>query len=276
MPYDLSARVQPVVDLIRHAALRGERCPTNAEIGASLRMRAGHVSSVITLACEQGLIAADSRRRGRVLRAADGAWRTGPVDPTNTTQDHAMPEYWTAARIAQLRTLWAAGHSAQQIARAMHTSKNAIVGKAHRLALPGRPSPIKTASTASRPARNPRRTLPPLAMSRATPGDMAACASTIEALHGPPGSNLGAVAAPLSRVRVQPGAVTAGTLVEVKFERVSKPCCWPMWGDWKHPHKDGRAPLPARFCDAPGIPGKPYCAEHRARAWSVAKQSQAA
>ena len=47
-------------------------------------------------------------------------------------------EWWTAERIAELTRLWATGMSASEIARAMDTTKNAIVGKARRLVLPWR------------------------------------------------------------------------------------------------------------------------------------------
>ena len=49
---------------------------------------------------------------------------------------------WTAARVAELTQLWADGFSGGAIAKKMNLSKNAIVGKAHRLGLPSRPSPI--------------------------------------------------------------------------------------------------------------------------------------
>ena len=50
---------------------------------------------------------------------------------------------WTAQAIEQLKALWAEGHSTAEIGRRMGVSKNAIVGKAHRLNLPARPSPIR-------------------------------------------------------------------------------------------------------------------------------------
>lgn len=63
---------------------------------------------------------------------------------------------WTAEQCARLALLWGATPriSAGQIARMMGLSKNAIVGKAHRMGLPGRPSPIRTAAPKprSRPA----------------------------------------------------------------------------------------------------------------------------
>ena len=68
---------------------------------------------------------------------------------------------WTDDRIAQLERLWATDLSTSQIASAMVCfSKNAIVGKAHRLHLPARPSPIKKASgNVAPPKRAPKLTL---------------------------------------------------------------------------------------------------------------------
>ena len=53
---------------------------------------------------------------------------------------------WTSEQIQRLRGLWAEGHSTAEIARRMRISKNAAVGKAHRLDLPVRKSPIKRKS----------------------------------------------------------------------------------------------------------------------------------
>ena len=50
---------------------------------------------------------------------------------------------WTAERIAELKRLWAAGTPTAEIGRRLGVSKNAVVGKAHRLGLAARPSPIK-------------------------------------------------------------------------------------------------------------------------------------
>lgn len=49
---------------------------------------------------------------------------------------------WTDTRLLILEELWAAGHSTPEIGRRMGISKNAVVGKAHRLGLPPHPSPI--------------------------------------------------------------------------------------------------------------------------------------
>ncbi|MEI8397221.1 MAG: GcrA family cell cycle regulator [Rhodospirillaceae bacterium] len=52
---------------------------------------------------------------------------------------------WTDEQIEMLTTLWKEGKSASEIATFIggDISRNAIIGKAHRLGLSGRPSPIK-------------------------------------------------------------------------------------------------------------------------------------
>ncbi|NHN87369.1 GcrA family cell cycle regulator [Acetobacter conturbans] len=50
---------------------------------------------------------------------------------------------WTDETIARLKALWQEGLSTAEIGRQLGITKNAVVGKAHRLALPPRPSPIR-------------------------------------------------------------------------------------------------------------------------------------
>ncbi len=54
-----------------------------------------------------------------------------------------MESIWTPELIQNLSKLWAEGHSTAEIGRRLGISKNAVVGKAHRLALTPRPSPLK-------------------------------------------------------------------------------------------------------------------------------------
>lgn len=73
---------------------------------------------------------------------------------------------WPEETIARLRVLWAEGHSTAEIGRRLDVSKNAVIGKAHRLDLPERPSPIRAAAS-GQPRKNyipkrPKVTLPPL------------------------------------------------------------------------------------------------------------------
>ena len=135
---------------------------------------------------------------------------------------------WNAAAIAQLRALWDEGHSSAEIARRMGTSKNAIVGKAHRLQLPGRPSPIRQAGSGSRP-HQPRRIAPP----------KLAALMPMAVSSAPP------VVSPVEpRTVFRP--VKAG------------PCRYPLWGDRERPTH--------RYCDAPaGASG--YCPQHHAVCW---------
>src|SRR5258707_15855415 len=50
---------------------------------------------------------------------------------------------WAEETIVRLRTLWDEGLSTAEIGRRLGVSKNAVVGKAHRLDLPARPSPVR-------------------------------------------------------------------------------------------------------------------------------------
>src|SRR5207244_648340 len=64
---------------------------------------------------------------------------------------------WTEARIDQLRQMWQAGHTASQIAETLGgVSRNAVIGKAHRLGLQSRPSPVKAGDAeAAAPVEKP-------------------------------------------------------------------------------------------------------------------------
>ncbi len=54
---------------------------------------------------------------------------------------------WTEQRIEVLRKLWGQGQTASQIAAILGgITRNAVIGKAHRLNLPKRSSPIRRAA----------------------------------------------------------------------------------------------------------------------------------
>ncbi len=62
---------------------------------------------------------------------------------------------WTDERIDTLRKMWEGGQTASQIAEALGgVSRNAVIGKAHRLGLQSRPSPVmpKDAEAKAEPA----------------------------------------------------------------------------------------------------------------------------
>ena len=67
---------------------------------------------------------------------------------------------WTDDRIETLRTMWEKGMTASQIAEALgDVSRNAVIGKAHRLGLQSRPSPVKPNSSSSPPNKQGRQCL---------------------------------------------------------------------------------------------------------------------
>src|SRR5690349_18355883 len=82
---------------------------------------------------------------------------------------------WTDERIATLRKMWLEGMSASQVARQLGgVSRNAVIGKVHRMGLAGREAPSRPRSLGGRPpgrsqARTPETTTPKLAPTRAGP-----------------------------------------------------------------------------------------------------------
>ncbi len=151
---------------------------------------------------------------------------------------------WAEETIVRLRALWDEGLSTAEIGRRLGVSKNAVVGKAHRLDLPARPSPIRRDGPAGGAPRRPapRRvagpTLPPL--SSTTPiatGIMPPPLAPLTPLTPKP------LAPPVARV-APPAPRPYGRIVT---------CCWPIG-------EPGTRSF--RFCDASSEPGKPYCSDH--------------
>lgn len=64
---------------------------------------------------------------------------------------------WTEDRIEKLKKLWDDGLSASQIAKELGegVTRNAVIGKAHRLGLKSRPSPVKTDTEKKKAAPKP-------------------------------------------------------------------------------------------------------------------------
>ncbi|HXT78331.1 MAG TPA: GcrA family cell cycle regulator [Acetobacteraceae bacterium] len=166
---------------------------------------------------------------------------------------------WSEETIVRLRDLWAEGHSTAEIGRRLGVSKNAIVGKAHRLDLAARPSPIRRDGSGQTTPRRaaPRRiegpTLPPLA-STTTPTN-----PTTDRMGGSaPGSlvrqgdHTGRAERPVQRaIPASPPKVQAAPAPRPYGRIVT--CCWPLG-------EPGTRSF--RFCDEQSEPGKPYCTEH--------------
>ena len=145
---------------------------------------------------------------------------------------------WNDEAIGRLRALWDEGHSTAEIGRRLGITKNAVVGKAHRLTLPARPSPIRrTPGEASSPRRPaPRRVSGP------TLPSLIAAAAPAPRTPEPPRPQIALRAVPAAPR--PPGRVSA--------------CCWPI----------GEPGTPSfRFCSDTAMHGRPYCADHAALAY---------
>jgi len=148
---------------------------------------------------------------------------------------------WTDASITTLKELWAdLSLSTAEIGRRMNRSKNSVVGKAGRLNLPSRPSPIK------RPALGEARPQP---KGRPTPPSLASlvplAAAEPPAAAAPPQ----AAAAP-----APPPAPPPPPLPRPPADsRLA--CCWPLGT----PGTKSFA-----YCGEHVARGRPYCAEHQA------------
>ncbi|MEJ0017507.1 MAG: GcrA family cell cycle regulator [Acetobacteraceae bacterium] len=150
------------------------------------------------------------------------------------------PTPWTEELEQRLRELWAEGLSTPEIGRRLGKSKNGVVGKAHRLDLPARPSPI-IRSGEPRPVR-PRQVR---------------AAATLAVLR-----SLGSAApkpAPVAVAAPAPARPVVAAPQRAPTARTTVPyspfatCQWPT--------NNGR---PWRFCDSPTKAGSSWCPEHHA------------
>jgi len=146
---------------------------------------------------------------------------------------------WTDERIETLRKSLEAGMTASQIADTLGegVSRNAVIGKAHRLGLQARPSPVKSGDVADVVAA------PPVAS--AAPGGDA-----VESAARP------APRKPARAVTAAPRKPTRTTLLDLS----EKICKWPIG----HP---GEANF--HFCGKPSQASFPYCTEHCAIAYQA-------
>ena len=206
---------------------------------------------------------------------------------------------WTDERIATLTKMWEGGATASQIADELGgVSRNAVIGKAHRLGLKSRPSPVKAnepkpaaaprKETEARPAAAPVKAAKPI---RPAPPvereDEDDAAETVSASSEVPSQPLPNREPPAPRVvsvgpggflRQGPGDQQAPIppapprrLVPAKpspemanktslLELNDRVCRWPMG----HPGEPD-----FHFCGVKVNPGFPYCVEHCGRAYQA-------
>jgi len=185
---------------------------------------------------------------------------------------------WTEERIDRLKKMWHDGATASQIADELGgVSRNAVIGKAHRLGLEQRPSPVKpgeekeskkpaaaaapkpaapkaeaakpapaaaAAPQASAPAANPPRSAPEMQYRSIGPGGFIRQGPGEQQAPIPP-------APPRRLVPAKPSPEVADktSLLDLN-DRI---CKWPMG----HPGEPD-----FHFCGQQANPGFPYCVQH--------------
>ena len=124
---------------------------------------------------------------------------------------------WTDERIDQLRQMWERGMTASQIAEELGgVSRNAVIGKAHRLGLQARPSPVKATEAAAKPAAAPQARKPAPAKPEPAPADEPRAAkpqpkpAPVEARPTPAPQPSAAAPAPASDAPPPPRIVSVG------------------------------------------------------------------
>ncbi|HEX2581892.1 MAG TPA: GcrA family cell cycle regulator [Dongiaceae bacterium] len=145
---------------------------------------------------------------------------------------------WNEKRVETLRQLWGQGQTASQIAAILGgITRNAVIGKAHRLGLTARPSPIKREMA----ARLPKRPASIIAPKKATA----------------PAALRGAVVQPRLDPRKDPHFSRPSMTSRIGGGNM-RGCSWPI-GDPKS--------ADFHFCGDANVPGRPYCLEHCAVAY---------
>ncbi len=212
-----------------------------------------------------------------------------------------MTMSWTEERISTLTRMWESGATASQIAEELGgVSRNAVIGKAHRLGLKARPSPVKAnetkaapapkpAAPAAKPAARPVKPRPEVAAQSPEEEESAEVETTATASEPAPASESAPAPAPSPAPRivsVGPGGflrqgpgdqqapippapprrlVPAKPSPEIAdktslLDLNDRVCRWPMG----HPGEPD-----FHFCGEKVNPGFPYCVEHCGRAYQA-------
>jgi GcrA cell cycle regulator len=197
---------------------------------------------------------------------------------------------WTDERIDQLKAMWEKGMTASQIAEELGgVSRNAVIGKAHRLGLQSRPSPVKANEAArKKPVIKKMDATPVVAAEAPAPSEPVVAApapqmpaeevAADEALPAPPPPPRIVSVGPGGFLRQGPGdqqapippapprrLVPAKPSAEIAdktslLDLTERICKWPIG----HPGEPD-----FHFCGDKVNPGFPYCVEHCGRAYQA-------
>ena len=183
---------------------------------------------------------------------------------------------WTEERVETLKRMWGEGQSASQIAKELGgVTRNAVIGKVHRLGLsnrnggggndkakPAEAAPEKAAAPKAE-APKPKPVKEPAAKVESKPTAVPDPAPQPEAPAAPPRRQIIPAGQPLppqpSANEISPEALASVREMEKKarkltlMELTERTCKWPI-GD--------PATEEFWFCGHPVQPGKPYCEAH--------------
>lgn len=186
---------------------------------------------------------------------------------------------WTDDRVAILKKMWKDGHSAADIAKELGegVTRNAVIGKAHRMGLSGRPSPIKgkssdkstakkstakkaTKKTETKAKKETKEKKTTTRARKATTNSKVAKKTTNSTLK----SELDREEIVISNIDTENPPADGGVALIDLTERM---CKWP-YGD---PREEGFT-----FCGRECYPGKPYCPDHVLAAYQSSSKSRTA
>jgi GcrA cell cycle regulator len=202
---------------------------------------------------------------------------------------------WTEERIDKLKTMWEKGMTASQIAEELGgVSRNAVIGKAHRLDLQSRPSPVKGGdadaakpeakkaapapkATKPAPAHIPVAAAPPPPPRAPAAGPVNAPLPMLTNPNAPTGAQLRSIgpggflrqgpgdqappATPAPPRRLVPAKPSAAMASKTSLLDLSEKICkWPLG----HPGEPD-----FHFCGDKVNPGFPYCVAHCGHAYQA-------
>ena len=145
---------------------------------------------------------------------------------------------WNEDNVGRLKELWDQGLPTAQIGKLLGFTKNAVVGKAHRIGLERRPSPIRR--TAAKPDRKKARSpiMPKLNFENTEPEEKTYISEV---------------------TTLQP------TIKNIFNTKGKRGCEWPEG----HPDETG-----FRFCNKDRHEEKPYCLDHCALAYVIPEKDE--
>lgn len=147
---------------------------------------------------------------------------------------------WTDDRVSVLKKLWGEGRTAAEIAKELGgVTRNAVIGKAHRLKLSNRVSPIQ---------QNNKKPVQKVVERKEVERE------TVQ-------QNV-TVFVPSEKPKIRASQARLQSLLDLK----PRACRWPV-GD---PKEEGFG-----FCGCDAIPGLPYCGDHAKLAYQPASRNRA-